>query len=184
MTTATLNGPTRADTWGMERTLKDGSTVVLRPIRPDDKHGLGLALERLSPASAYARFLAPKHRFTSTELRYLTEVDGHDHVAVVVEPAGEPGTVVAVGRWVRLPEEPQTAEFAIVVGDHLQGLGLGSILADELAQVAKAEGVTRFTASVLSDNAAIVRVMARLATHLESRHDGHGNALVAFDLAA
>jgi RimJ/RimL family protein N-acetyltransferase len=168
----------------MERTLKDGSTVVLRPIQPDDKHGLDLALRRLSPASVYARFLGPKPRFTSSELRYLTEVDGHDHVALVVEPVGEPGTVVAVGRWVRLPDEPQTAEFAIVVGDHLQGLGLGSILADELALRAKAEGVTRFTASVLSENAAIVRVMARLSTHLDRHHDGHGHSEVAFDLAA
>jgi RimJ/RimL family protein N-acetyltransferase len=169
---------------GMERILKDGSTVVLRPIRPDDKQSLARALGMLSPASVYARFLGPKPRFTTSELRYLTEVDGHDHVAVVAERPDEPGTFVAVGRWVRLPEQPQAAEFAIVVGDHLQGLGLGSILADELARRAKAEGVTRFTASVLSENAAIVRVMARLATHLERHHDGHGHAEVAFDLAA
>ncbi len=168
----------------MERTLKNGETVVLRPIRAQDKDGLQLGLARLSPASAHARFLAPKRRFSSTELRYLTEVDGHDHVAIVAEPVDEPGTVDAVGRWVRLPEHPETAEFAIVVGDHLQGLGLGSILADELAHSAKGEGITRFTASVLSDNAAIVRIMARLSNHLEHHHSGLGLDEVAFDLAA
>jgi ribosomal protein S18 acetylase RimI-like enzyme len=85
---------------------------------------------------------------------------------------------------VRLVEEPATAEFAIVVGDHLQGLGLGSILADELARSAKREGVTRFTASVASDNVAIVRLLERLSNHLERRHSGRGLSEVAFDLAA
>lgn len=168
----------------MERTLDDGSIVNLRPIHPDDKHGLELGLTRLSAASVHARFLAPKRRFSSSELRYLTEVDGHEHLAIVAEPEGEPGVVAAVGRWVRLPDEPETAEFAIVVGDPLQGLGLGSIMADELAQSAKREGIGRLTATVLSDNVAIQRIMARLSSHLERRHSGRGTAEVAFDLAA
>jgi RimJ/RimL family protein N-acetyltransferase len=168
----------------MERTLKNGDTVVLRPIAAEDKGELQLGLNRLSPASVHARFLAPKRRFSTTELRYLTEVDGHDHVAIVAEPADEPGTVIGVGRWVRLHDHPETAEFAIVVGDPLQGQGLGSMLADELARSAKREGITRFTASVLSDNVAIVRIMARLSAHLERHHSGLGLDEVAFDLAA
>jgi hypothetical protein len=63
-------------------------------------------------------------------------------------------------------------------------VGLGSILAEELAHSAKAEGVTRFTASVLSENAAIGRIMARLSNHLERHHTGRGLSEVAFDLAA
>lgn len=92
--------------------------------------------------------------------------------------------MAGVGRWVRLPDEPESAEFAIVVGDHLQGLGLSSIVADELARSARREGITRFTASVLSDNAAIARIMTRLSSHLERHHSGPGTAEVAFDLAA
>jgi len=168
----------------MQRTLKDGSSVTLRPIAASDKHALATYLELLSPETVRRRFLGPKQRFTSGELRYLTEVDGHDHVALVATPVDAPDTVVAVGRWIRLPKKPATAEFAIVVGDDLQGLGLGSLLADELAATAKAEGISRFTASTLADNVAIVRVMERLSDHLDRRHPGLGVAEVAFDLAA
>jgi RimJ/RimL family protein N-acetyltransferase len=168
----------------MERTLHDGSTVVLRPIEAEDKMGLRLFLAGLSPTTIQQRFLGPKRRFSASELSYLTEVDGHDHVAVVAERVDAPGRLAAVGRWVRLPGEPATAEFAIVVADELQGLGLGSAVADELARRAKEEGVTRFTASTLSDNAAIVRLMARLATHLERHPGGMGVSEVAFDLVA
>jgi RimJ/RimL family protein N-acetyltransferase len=168
----------------MERTLHDGTTVVLRPIAPEDKLGLGHFLALLSPTSVHQRFLGPKRRFTAAELIYLTEVDGHDHVAVVAEHPDLPGRLAAVGRWVRHPREDATAEFAIVVADEFQGLGLGSLVADELAHRAKEEGVSRFTASTLSDNQAIVRLMARLATHLERHPDGRGVSEVAFDLAA
>ena len=84
----------------------------------------------------------------------------------------------------RLPEAPDTAEFAIVVGDHLQSKGLGSILADDLVAIAKAHGITRFTATALSENAAIVRIMQRLSDHLERHHGGFGVAEISFDLAA
>lgn len=168
----------------MERTLKDGSAVTVRPIAATDKQALSTGLELLSPETVRRRFLGPKSRFTTGELRYLTEVDGHDHVALVATPVKEPDVVVAVGRWVRLIDEPETAEFAIVVGNDLQGKGLGSLLADELAATAQAEGITRFTASTLAGNTGIVRIMDRLSTHLERHHGTLGVSEVAFDLAA
>ena len=82
----------------------------------------------------------PKARFTKAELRYLTEVDGHDHVALVAESERWPGTIVAVARYVRLDDDPDTAEAAIVVADMLQGLGLGTLLAERLAAAATVHG--------------------------------------------
>src|SRR3712207_2324700 len=105
-------------------TAKDGSGIVFRHIRPDDKGRLATALGRLSPESRHRRFLMPKPRFSSAELRYLTEIDGFDHVAIVAVLADDPESIVGVGRFVRLREEPDTAEAAIVVGDHFQGQGL------------------------------------------------------------
>jgi RimJ/RimL family protein N-acetyltransferase len=168
----------------MKRTLKNGITVNVRSIRAQDKDALSDALAHLSPASVHARFLGPKSRFSASELRYLTEVDGHDHVALVAEIDGEPGAIAGVGRWVRLPEAPDTAEFAIVVGDPLQGQGLGAILADDLVAIAKAHGIRRFTATALSENAAIVRIMQRLSNHLERHHSGLGVSELSIDLAA
>ena len=165
--------------------LRDGTRVLVRPIRPDDKAALSAGLVQLSDLSVHRRFLSPKPSFSSSELRYLTEVDGHDHVAFVVEmPTAPARHVVAVGRWVRLADDPTTAEAAIVVADPLQGRGLGSLLADLLAREAVTQGVSRFSATMLSDNEAAHRLMARLATHLDRRRAGSGADELVVDLAA
>lgn len=149
---------------GMAHTLRDETPVRVRPIRPSDKAAMAEALGELSDSSVHRRFLSPKPRFTSSELRYLTEVDGHHHLALIAEDSG--GRIVGVGRWVRT-EGGGVAEVAIVVADHLQGLGLGSLLADLLAGEAARHGVRRFTATTLSDNLAAHRLIVRLDAQLE-----------------
>ena len=171
----------------MEHVLRNGDRGFIRPIEPRDKAELAAGLTELSDLTVHRRFLSPKRRFTSAELRYLTEVDGHDHAAYVAEaldPVTGDRRVVAVARWVRLADEPDTAEAAIVVADSLQGKGLGSMLADLLAETAAAEGVRRFSATMLSDNRPAQRLMARLSTSLERRHDGAGQTHLSARLAA
>jgi acetyltransferase len=155
----------------MER-LSDGTLVTLRPIRPTDRDALASALDHLSPASVRARFLAPKDHFTQRELDYLTQVDGHDHVALVAEPADDPGRFVGVGRWVRLTDDPQTAEVAITVGDAWQGRGLGRLLGTRLAQVAGEHGIRQLQATMLADNVASHRLFASMTDHLQTQHHG------------
>ena len=167
-----------------ERLLKDGSRVLIRPIAADDKDELAAGLRRLSERTVHLRFLAPKPRFTKTELRYLTEVDGHDHVAFVAVRPESPGTIVAVGRYVALGDPAGTAEAAIVVADPLQGLGLGTHLADALAGEAVRNGIRRFSATMLSENRAAHRLMARLSARLEMRRFGSGQDELIADLAA
>ena len=165
-------------------TLHDGTKVLVRPIAPDDKEQLAEGLRRLSPATVQKRFLSPKASFSRAELRYLTEVDGHDHVAFAVERLDYPGMIVAVGRWVRLHDRPDTAEVAIVVADQLQGLGVGSVLADRLAASALEQDVRRFTATMLSENRAAHALMTRLDGHLAARHSGTGAEELVVDLIA
>src|SRR3954463_9287915 len=105
--------------------LGDGNAPFVRPIAATDKAMPAAGLTRLSEASRQRRFLGPKPRFTGAELRYLTEVDGRDHYAIVAVTPGWDGDIVAVGRWVRLASNPLDAEAAIVVCDSLQGMGLG-----------------------------------------------------------
>jgi GNAT superfamily N-acetyltransferase len=138
-------------------TLLDGTTVFVRPIAPEDKPLLIDGLRRLSPETAYRRFLSPKVRFSAAELRYLTEVDGHDHIALVAVDVHQPGMLIAVARCVRTA--PETAEMAIVVGDPWQGLGLGKRLAALLAEAAAAEGVTRIAGTMLADNRPALRLL-------------------------
>jgi RimJ/RimL family protein N-acetyltransferase len=147
--------------------LTDGTRVRVRPIRPDDKPLLEDGLSRLSLESIRRRFLSPKPRFSAAELRYLTEVDGVDHVALVAVLEAAPGCLVAVARSVRLPDSADTAEMAIVVGDAWQGLGLGGALAEALADAVVATGIRRIAATLLGDNVAARRLLSRIAGRLE-----------------
>lgn len=132
------------------------------------------------------RFMSPKTRFSASELRYLTEVDGHHHAALVAEESHPPHRIVAVARYVELPEEPGTADVAIVVGDPLQGQGLGSMMAAHLADAAARNGIRRFSATMLGDNRAAHRLMGHLADHLERRGigAGQGELVAQLDTAA
>jgi RimJ/RimL family protein N-acetyltransferase len=148
--------------------LRDGTSVGLRPIRPSDAALLSAGLARLSPESARRRFLTPKPRLSGAELRYLTEVDQVDHVALVAVPADDPAALVGVGRWVRDREHPDAAEVAVVVCDDRQGQGLGTVLGLALADAARARGVTRFTATMLPENVPARRLFARISEHLDT----------------
>jgi RimJ/RimL family protein N-acetyltransferase len=165
-------------------TLHDGTRILVRPIEPGDKARLSAALGRLSRETIRRRFFAAKPGFTSGELRYLTEVDGRNHLALVALPAEDPDSIIAVARCVRLADSADTAEFAIVVGDAYQGRGLGTLLARELAGAARAAGIRRFAATMLSDNDAIRRLMGTISAHLELDRMDHGVREVVVDLAA
>lgn len=153
--------------------LADGRQVLLRPIRGDDKRRLAHAFSRLSPETVRLRFLAPKARLSSAELRYLTEVDGTDHVALLAVMGHDPRQIVGVARYVRWPDRPGDAEVAVVIGDPWHGQGLGRHMGMVLADIARANGVRRFTASLLSDNRAAHRLFSRISGRLHSaHHDG------------
>jgi RimJ/RimL family protein N-acetyltransferase len=138
-------------------TLPGGTRIRVRPIAPEDKPLLVEGLRRLSPESAFRRFMSPKVSFSQAELRYLTEVDQHDHIALVAVAADDPAQLIAVARCVRVA--PDTADIAVVVGDPWQGLGLGRRLADELIRRARAVGIDRIAGTMLADNRAAFRLM-------------------------
>jgi len=141
----------------------DWSKVCIRPIRADDGERLKASHARLSPESRYRRFLAAKPELTPADARYLVEVDGRDHFALVATLDDGEESIVAVTRFVRVPGRPDTAEFAIVVGDDFQGQGLATELLRRLALAARARGITRFRATMLADNVAVRRMLERLA---------------------
>jgi RimJ/RimL family protein N-acetyltransferase len=138
--------------------------IVIRPIRSDDGERLSASHARLSPESRYRRFLATKPELTPADLRYLVDVDGIDHIALVAarrSPEGE--EIVGVARCVRIPGRPDTGEFAIVVADELHRQGVGTRLLATLADRAVAHGMTRFRATMFSDNVAIRRLLTGFA---------------------
>jgi RimJ/RimL family protein N-acetyltransferase len=142
--------------------------LLFRPILPSDKPLLVAGLRALSVESAMKRFLSPKVSFSQSELRYLTEVDQHDHIAYV---AMEGERLVAVARCVRAGDG-DVADVAIVVGDPWQRRGLGRTMLQLLARRALAEGITRFSGTMLADNRAALRLMRTF--ELESSEISYG----------
>jgi GNAT superfamily N-acetyltransferase len=159
--------------------LLDGTLVTIRPIEPEDKRLLVEGLRRLSPEATFKRFLSPKARFTDAELRYLTEVDGRDHIAYV----GVHGDVlVALGQLVRT--DADTADIAILVWDEWQGLGLGRWLARRLADGAAAAGVTRIAGTMLADNRPALRILKGVSPDFVVDDLSHGVREIVTRLAA
>jgi GNAT superfamily N-acetyltransferase len=137
----------------MESTLADGTRVLFRPIRASDKDMLQIGLQQLSPESRYRRFFRHIDHLSEGQLQYLTEVDGHDHVAwiaVLPDAPGSPG--IGVGRYIRLKGEPEVAEAAVTVIDSHHNQGLGRTLLRLLARSAIENGVRAFRAWTLGDN--------------------------------
>ena len=151
--------------WSEDVELDGGVRVRLRQVRAEDKPKFVAGLARLSEESQYLRFFTSKVKFTDAELRYLTELDGVDHFAigvVLVQDDGSEGDGVAIGRFVRLADEREVAEPAIVVIDDLQGHGLGRMLMERLIEAAVERGVKRFRSEFLAIN----RPMKELLVHL------------------
>ena len=161
---------------------RDGRTIVIRPLEPGDKPLLVEGLNRMSEESRYRRFLAPKPSFTAAELAYLTEVDHHDHEALIaVEPGtGEP---VGVARYVRDPAQPHVAEAALAVVDEWQHRGVGTALLRHLIGRARQEDVRRFRASVLSNNQPMFKLLDQPGLQPAGRESsGPGVQVAEFDL--
>src|SRR4051812_40065046 len=161
--------------------LADGTAISIREIRADDKELLARGHAQLSEQTQLRRFLGAKPRLTASDLRYLTEVDGANHYAVVAISGRD---IVGVARWVRLVDDPEEAEVAVVVGDPLQGKGLGKILARNLADAARARGIRRIRASLLSDNPPAMALMRLIAGRLTDGGHRHGIHEVVGELAA
>ena len=156
--------------------MKSEDRVSIRPIEPADKGLIVAAFAELGSDSRYRRFFTPLERLDDRWLAYLTEVDHHDHEALVaIEP--ETGACIGVARFVRVGAE--VAEPAVAVIDRWQRRGLGVALLERLVDRALAEGITRFSGVVLAENREVLRLVERFgAGTLE-----YSNSEVRFEIA-
>lgn len=130
---------------------------VLRPAVPDDAPRLVAMFERCSPASRYARFLAPLQHFPASHLVDVVR-SSPLHRSWVVDDL-ETGDVIGVGSWFR---KGDVAEIGLLVEDGRQRSGLGRGLLDELAASARFAGITTFVAHTLSDSRHVHRMLRRI----------------------
>jgi GNAT superfamily N-acetyltransferase len=133
--------------------------VATRPVQPDDDARLVRLWPRLSADTVYRRFHSPLRGLPLATVRHLVVVD-HDRRDAVVALVG--GEIVGIARYDRSPADASTAEFAVLVEDAWQNVGLGRQLLVELTGLAAARGVRRLTAIVQADNDRMVWLIRRL----------------------
>jgi GNAT superfamily N-acetyltransferase len=153
------------------RVLKDGTEIGLRLLRPSDRELLARGFEELSFESRYKRFFSPMNRMPEKILDKMIETDDWNHLAIVAYKLDD-GHGLATGRFIRLPEEPEVAEFAVAVIDSMHGRGLGKLLLGLVARAARERGVRRFRAHVLAGNDPMITLLRELDPTPESESDG------------
>lgn len=159
--------------WEADVVLRDGSTMQIRPIHPDDGEALQKFHMGQSQRSQYYRFFAPMAKLSDSDLHRFTHVDHKDRVALVMVTGDE---IIGVGRYDRLVEDREypdgdVAEVAFNVSDASQGKGLGSILLEHLAAAGRERGIRMFVADVLPANTKMLRVFTYAGYDVKQRFD-------------
>jgi acetyltransferase len=146
-------------------TLKDGTEVRLRPIRPDDEPLMVHFHEQLSDRSVHLRYFHLSkldQRVRHERLARICRIEPGTEMAIVAEetaPSGEPA-IVGVGRLTRAGTTAE-AEVALLVADRVQGQGLGHEFMRRLVLLAREQGVRRLIGDMLSENDGMIGVARR-----------------------
>jgi len=156
------------------RYLFDGSEVLIRPIRADDKTMEQDFVQHLSPDSRYRRFMSTLKELPPGKLKYLTEVDYVRHLALVaIVRQGECDIEIGVARYIAGPSGTD-CEFAIAIDDEWQGSGVAGILMLTLIDAARARGMQRMEAFILSGNDKMIKFARQLGFAVHRDPDDPG----------
>jgi len=142
-------------------TLRSGDVARIRQVRPDDAQALVRAYANLGEQSRYRRFFTVMPQLPEATLKAAVEVDHIDHEALVAVPLLS-AEIVGECRFIRLADQPDTAEVGVTVVDAWQGRGLGSALLARLSERAAEAGIEYFTAEVLAENRTMLGLLPSL----------------------
>jgi acetyltransferase len=155
----------------MEWPLRDGSHYLVRPLHPHDADMLQQLVRGLSQESRYYRFVSSMRELSDRMLSRLTLIDYDREMALVAiyrertpTPDGgfsETERIIGVSRYVTNPDR-STCEFSLLVSDEFAGQGLGSRLMLSIMDVARSKGLSQIEGLVLTNNAAMLKLMRSL----------------------
>jgi len=165
------------DQYVSQWTMKDGGPVMIRPIRPEDEPMMVEFHHGLSDYSVYMRYFTAmklSQRVSHERLTRVCFIDYDRELALVGEmkdPATGHKRIIGVGRIVKLRNSPGEAEFALIVHDSFQHLGLGTQLLRRLVDVAKAEKLVKLRGAIMPDNPDMQRIAERVGFALNYDDD-------------
>ena len=152
-------------------TLRDGTQIFFRPVKPTDEPALSDMLYSLSTDSVRTRYFTHTMTFPHKDVQKLTNIDYRNDLAIVgVVPGPSGEEIVAIPQYF-LDPKTQAAEVAFIVQDEWQQKGMGSFLLDYLTQVAKQRGVRRFYATVLPENKPMLTIFHNTGYNIETKFD-------------
>jgi acetyltransferase len=148
--------------------LKDGAELLIRPVRPEDEPLFVKFHHTLSEQSVYYRYFHPaklSRRVAHERLARICFIDYDREMALVAERGSQNSgerEIIGVGRFIKL-HHSDAAEFAVVVSDQYQRMGLGTELLSRLIEIARNEKLGKLTAQILAENVAMQRTCQKLA---------------------
>ena len=147
--------------------LSNGSDIIIRPIRPEDADMEKEFVHRLSERSKYFRFMQSLQELTPEMVVRFTQIDYDREMAfVAVSEDDKLPNEQGVGRYMMNPDGT-SVEFALVVRDDCQGMGIGFRILRTLMQSAKQKGITTFEGEVLKVNKAMLSLVRKLGFSIE-----------------
>ena len=152
--------------------LKDGTEIFFRPIKPTDEPALSEMLYSLSDESVRTRYMTRTVAFPHRDIQQLTNIDYKNDLAIVgVVPGVSGEEIVAIAQYF-LDPKTQAAEVAFLVQDEWQQKGMGTFLLDYITKIAKQRGVKRFYAKVLPNNRPMLAVFHNSGYKVNTEFDG------------
>lgn len=143
-------------------TLRDGTEVLLRPIRPEDEKLEEELITGLSEESSRFRFFRVIRELSHEDLVRFCNIDYDREIAIIAEVReGDRRREIGVGRLIMEPSRKR-GEFAVVVADEYQGKGLGTKLVDMLISIAQEKGLESIYGIISPENRKMVRLCEKL----------------------
>ena len=142
--------------------LRDGSSVILRPLLPSDRVAYTATLDEHSVEWRRRRFFSAS-KPSSRVIDHLLNIDFVDHFAWVALEHEQADRGLGVARYIRNDDASDEAEIAMAVTEGHQGRGLGHLLLGAIGVAAAEAGIDRFVATVQADNDPMRTVFAKAA---------------------
>ncbi len=142
--------------------LKDGTEVVLRPIRPEDEQIEHELIKGLSNETSRFRFFGIIKELSHEDLVRFCNIDYDREMAIIAEVhEGVKKKEIGVGRLILEPGRKR-GEFAVVVADEYQRKGLGTKLIDMLIEIANEKGLESIYGIILPENEVMIRLCEKM----------------------